>query len=94
MICLNSLCRCFYFWDNHDDNIELINASQADLNKNDVFLDVSRAGQEVVIVKNGKRLCGTGGVLSNVPIIQNKAYFEIKIQAKGFFTSFNLFLEF
>jgi len=27
-------------------------------------------------VKNGKRLCGTGGVLSNAPILQDKAYFE------------------
>ena len=40
-------------------------------------------GHDVVIVKNGRRLCGTGGALSNVPIIQNKAYFEIKIQANG-----------
>ncbi len=40
-------------------------------------------GQDVVIVKNGRRLCGTGGALANVPIIQNKAYFEVKIQANG-----------
>ena len=36
-----------------------------------------------MIVKNGRRLCGTGGALSNVPIIQNKAYFEVKVQANG-----------
>ena len=29
-------------------------------------------------MKNGKRLCGTGGVLSNAPILQDKAYFEGK----------------
>lgn len=37
----------------------------------------------MVIVKNGKRLCGTGAAVSNVPIIQNKAYFEVKIQSNG-----------
>jgi hypothetical protein len=37
----------------------------------------------VVIVKSGKRLCGTGGALCTLPIIQNKAYFEVKIQAQG-----------
>lgn len=40
-------------------------------------------GQDIVIVKNGRRLCGSGGALTNVPIIQNKAYFEVKIQSKG-----------
>ena len=40
-------------------------------------------GHDVVIIKNGRRLCGTGGALSNVPIIQNKAYFEVKVQANG-----------
>ena len=40
-------------------------------------------GQDVVIVKNGRRLCGTGGALAKVPISQNKAYFEVKIQANG-----------
>ena len=36
-----------------------------------------------MIVKNGRRICGTGGALSNVPIVQNKAYFEVKIQTTG-----------
>ena len=36
-----------------------------------------------MIVKNGRRICGTGGALCNVPITQNKAYFEVKIQALG-----------
>jgi len=36
-----------------------------------------------VIVKNGYRLCGTGGSLANQPIAQNKAYFEAKLQQDG-----------
>jgi hypothetical protein len=36
-----------------------------------------------VIVKNGRRICGTGAALANAPIAQNKAYFEIKIQCTG-----------
>jgi hypothetical protein len=34
-------------------------------------------------VKNGKRICGTGAALSNAPIAQDKAYFEVKIQSTG-----------
>jgi len=55
------------------------------LEKSDVNLDTAKSGQDVVIVKNGRRLCGTGGSLANVPIIQNKAYFEVKVQANGKF---------
>ena len=40
-------------------------------------------GIDVVIVKNGRRICGTGGALGNAPLVQNKAYFEMKIQATG-----------
>jgi hypothetical protein len=40
-------------------------------------------GNDVVIVKNGRRICGTGGALSNAPIVQDKAYFEVKIQSAG-----------
>jgi hypothetical protein len=47
------------------------------------FLFIIYEGQDVVIVKNGRRICGSGGALSNAPIIQNKAYFEVKIQALG-----------
>lgn len=36
-----------------------------------------------MIVKNGKRLCGTGGAISNAPITQNKAYFEVKVRSSG-----------
>jgi hypothetical protein len=52
------------------------------LNKKQFYL-IFVSGQDVVIVKNGRRLCGTGGAISNVPIIQNKAYFEVKVQARG-----------
>ncbi|KAL8578367.1 hypothetical protein ACOMHN_031741 [Nucella lapillus] len=48
-----------------------------------VRLDTSHVGNDVVIVKNGKRICGTGAALANAPIAQNKAYFEIKIQCTG-----------
>ncbi|MCL4122751.1 UNVERIFIED_CONTAM: hypothetical protein GTU68_015993, partial [Idotea baltica] len=40
-------------------------------------------GHEVVIVKNGMRICGTGAALGNTPILQNKAYFEVKLQQTG-----------
>lgn len=40
-------------------------------------------GSEVVVVKNGRRICGTGAAFSNAPINQDKAYFEIKVQSSG-----------
>jgi len=43
------------------------------------------AGYGVVIVKNGQRICGTGAALANAPIVQNKAYFEAKLQSSGDF---------
>ncbi|XP_067668580.1 SPRY domain-containing protein 7-like [Haliotis asinina] len=48
-----------------------------------VKLDTTHMGNDVVIVKSGKRICGTGAALANAPIVQNKAYFEIKIQSSG-----------
>ncbi|KAG8124557.1 hypothetical protein E2320_019936 [Naja naja] len=41
------------------------------------------AGTDVVVVKNGRRVCGTGGCLANAPLHQNKSYFEFKIQSTG-----------
>ncbi|VFV28640.1 Hypothetical predicted protein [Lynx pardinus] len=38
---------------------------------------------DVVIVKNGRRICGTGGCLASAPLHQNKSYFEFKIQSTG-----------
>lgn len=40
-------------------------------------------GQEVVLIKNGSRICGTGGALANTPINQDKAYFEVRLQQTG-----------
>eukprot|EP00794_Sanderia_malayensis_P010961 gene10961-12122_t len=48
-----------------------------------VILDTSHMGNECVIVKNGKRICGTGAALANAPLMQDKSYFEIKIQSGG-----------
>nr|CAG4638771.1 EOG090X0EPP [Cyclestheria hislopi] len=48
-----------------------------------VLLDNNRIGQEVVIVKNGTRICGTGGALGSAPIMQDKAYFEVRLQQSG-----------
>lgn len=36
-----------------------------------------------MIVKNGTRICGSGGVLCTAPIVQNKCYFEVKVQQSG-----------
>lgn len=35
------------------------------------------------MVKNGSRLCGTGCARATTPILQNKAYWEIKLQQSG-----------
>ncbi|XP_062521335.1 SPRY domain-containing protein 7-like [Corticium candelabrum] len=48
-----------------------------------VLLDSNKLGTDCVLVKNGKRVCGTGAVLANAPIAQNKAYFEVKVQCGG-----------
>ncbi|PAV75515.1 hypothetical protein WR25_13603 isoform B [Diploscapter pachys] len=48
-----------------------------------IRLDVSHMGKDVVILKEGERICGTGGAFSTVPIVQNKAYFQVDIQQTG-----------
>jgi len=40
-------------------------------------------GHEVVIIKDGLRICGTGGALCTAPLVQSKSYFEVKIQQAG-----------
>ncbi|KAI3383510.1 hypothetical protein SNEBB_002562 [Seison nebaliae] len=50
---------------------------------NSILLDPAKAGPDVVLVKSGKRICGNGAVLCNVPVVQNKCYFEVKIQSNG-----------
>ena len=41
------------------------------------------AGVDCVIVKSGRRICGTGAALANAPLVQDKSYFEIKMQCGG-----------
>uniref|UniRef100_A0A673GNU6 SPRY domain containing 7b n=1 Tax=Sinocyclocheilus rhinocerous TaxID=307959 RepID=A0A673GNU6_9TELE len=48
-----------------------------------VQLDTHHMGTDVVIVKSGRRICGTGACLANAPLHQNKSYFEFKIQSTG-----------
>ncbi len=43
-------------------------------------------GVDCVIVKSGRRICGTGAALANSPLVQDKSYFEVKIQCEGMFT--------
>ena len=42
-------------------------------------------GADCVVLKGGRRLCGVGAALANAPLVQNKSYFEVKIQASGRF---------
>lgn len=51
--------------------------------RNPIALDTTHMGNEVVIVKNGLRICGNGGALTNAPLVQSKSYFEVKIQQSG-----------
>ena len=41
------------------------------------------AGVDCVIVKSGRRICGTGAALANAPLVQDKSYFEVKVQCSG-----------
>lgn len=46
-------------------------------------VDKWHMGTDVVIVKNGRRICGTRGCLARAPLHQNKSYFEFKLQSTG-----------
>ncbi|KJH51308.1 SPRY domain protein [Dictyocaulus viviparus] len=48
-----------------------------------ICLDTSRCGKDVVILKEGERICGTGAALGTLPIVQNKGYFQVNIQQGG-----------
>ena len=48
-----------------------------------VVLDVFNMGADAVIVKAGRRLCGTGGAIANAPLAQTKSFWEVKLQAQG-----------
>jgi len=52
----------------------------------EVILDTTSMGQEAVVVKNGLRLCGTGAARASAPILQDKAYWEVKVQQGGSFS--------
>ena len=43
----------------------------------------SLSGVDCVVVKSGRRICGTGAALANAPLVQDKSYFEVKIQCGG-----------
>ena len=72
-----------YFWRclGYSD-ISGLNTSE-DCENSQVRLDSLKMGSDVVLVKDGKRICGTGGALADASIVQDKAYFEIKIQSTG-----------
>ncbi|XP_037030867.1 SPRY domain-containing protein 7 [Bradysia coprophila] len=48
-----------------------------------IKLDSAHMGHEVVIVKDGCRICGSGGALTSAPLVQSKSYFEVKLQQNG-----------
>ncbi|CAJ0604908.1 unnamed protein product [Cylicocyclus nassatus] len=48
-----------------------------------IRLDVAKSGKDVVILKEGERICGTGAALGTLPIVQNKAFFQVNIQQDG-----------
>mmetsp|Transcript_31136 Transcript_31136/g.81611 ORF Transcript_31136/g.81611 Transcript_31136/m.81611 type:complete len:201 (-) Transcript_31136:224-826(-) len=48
-----------------------------------VLLDHTYAGEHVVLVKGGTRVCGSGGAIGNAPLNQNKSYWEVKLQTSG-----------
>ncbi|XP_023233109.1 SPRY domain-containing protein 7-like [Centruroides sculpturatus] len=75
-MCKNMFCRCFSGSNGVGDYVSMNDQPL-------VVLDTSKMGLDVVIVKNGHRLCGTGAALANAPIVQNKAYFETKLQQSG-----------
>nr|CAH8868958.1 unnamed protein product [Trichobilharzia regenti] len=45
-----------------------------------VKLDVLSAGPSVLILKSGLRICSNGAARTNIPILQDYAYFEVKLQ--------------
>ncbi|XP_065644080.1 SPRY domain-containing protein 7 isoform X2 [Hydra vulgaris] len=67
--------------DSGSDEDFLINKQQEN-----IILDTRLMGNGVVVIKNGQRVCGSGSALANVDILQDKAYFEIRIQALGFWS--------
>ncbi|CAJ0935191.1 unnamed protein product, partial [Mesorhabditis belari] len=48
-----------------------------------VKLDVNKTGSDVIILKEGERICGTGSALCTAPLVQNKSYWQVDIQQTG-----------
>ncbi|VDK69437.1 unnamed protein product [Litomosoides sigmodontis] len=59
------------------------NHTQSQNEQHPVRLDTTFMGDDVVLLKNGQRICGSGAALSTAPIVQNKAYFQVNIQQTG-----------
>nr|XP_002124704.2 SPRY domain-containing protein 7-like [Ciona intestinalis] len=80
---MSAYTQCFYRcfgWSASSANNPITNHDQPK-----ICLDTTKMGTDAVIVKNGKRICGTGGGLANAPIAQDKAYFQVKLQSTGIF---------
>lgn len=65
------------------DNPGTSSSSDSSKRRPEIIIDSGYVGSEVVIIKNGLRLCGTGGALGSAPLIQTKSYFEVKVQQEG-----------
>lgn len=78
--CLSMVNSCLYGEGEWTGAVPHIPASQP---IPEVILDTSTMGQEAVVVKNGLRLCGTGSARGSAPILQDKAYWEVKVQQGG-----------
>lgn len=78
--CLNMVSNCLYGEGEWTGATPHIPASQP---IPEVVLDTTNMGQEAVVVKNGLRLCGTGSARGSAPILQDKAYWEVKVQQGG-----------
>ncbi|VDP12137.1 unnamed protein product [Soboliphyme baturini] len=54
-----------------------------------VSLDSDHCGKRfgcrgnVILLKDGRRICGSGAAIGNAPLVQNKSYFEVKVQQTG-----------
>lgn len=70
-----SLCGCPPLMSGYRKQRDLFNSANSY-----IALDTQFMGEEAIVLKCGTRLCGSGGVLLNVPLIQDKSYFEVKVQ--------------
>eukprot|EP00121_Abeoforma_whisleri_P000271 Awhi_evm1s243 len=68
-------CCCSSWENNQVENVSMNNMSKL------VVLNTKKTGSDCVVVKNGTRICGTGASLANAPLMQDKSYFELSVQA-------------